>query len=123
MQAKVNNHTTWAAAAAPQRYRWRRIVRERSKQALGAAAGLMLQAFPPQPAAVAGGGKLLNGEIAQHGYAAEFVRVCAGRVLPKLTVGHGCESGAPRHLERAPIVASSGTREMFDGGSNDGFDL
>src|SRR5712664_375872 len=83
----------------------------------------MLKAFLPQPAAVACGAELLDGEISQHSYAAEFVRAGAGRVRIKLAVGNGCESGVPRHLERALGVASSRTREVFDWVSDDGFDL
>src|SRR4029077_21049851 len=83
----------------------------------------MLKAFLPQPAAMAGGGELLKGEISQHRYAAEFVGAGARRVLLKLTVGNSCKSGVARHLQRATIVASSGTGEMFDAVSDDGFDL
>src|SRR5208282_2924817 len=40
-----------------------------------------------------------------------------------LAVGNGSESGAARYLERAPIIASSGTGEVFDWVSDDLFDL
>src|SRR5437899_9813692 len=110
-------------AGVPQQNRAQVIVRVVSEHALRAAASLMLKAFLPQPAAEAGGAELLDGEISQHSYAAEFVRAGAGRVRIKLAVGNGCESGVARHLERALIVASSGTREVFDRVSDDGFDL
>jgi hypothetical protein len=107
----------------PQQDRAQLIVRAVSEHALHATASPMLKAFLPQPAAVADGAELLDGEISQHSYAAEFVRTGARRVRIKLAVGNGSESGVPRHLERALVVASSRTRKVFDWVSDDGFDL
>src|SRR6202163_2135700 len=83
----------------------------------------MVKAFLPQPVAVADGAELLDGEISQHSYAAEFVRTGARRVRIKLAVGNGSESGVPRHLERALVVASSRTREVVAWVFDNGFDL
>lgn len=49
-----------------------------SERALGAAAGLMLKAFLPQSAALADVTERFDGEIAQHGYAAELVGAGTG---------------------------------------------
>src|ERR1700731_3842262 len=117
-----NQH--WSLLAGfPQQDRAQLIVRVVSEHALHAAASPMLKALLPQPAALAGGAELLDSEISQHSYAAEFVRAGAGRVRIKLAVGNGDESGVPRHVQRALVVASAGTREMFDCVSNDFFDL
>src|ERR1039458_6766373 len=83
----------------------------------------MLKAFLPQAAAVAEVAELFDGEVTQHGYAAEFVAAGAGRVCMKLAVANGCESGVARHLKRALVVASSGTGEVFDWMSDNFFDL
>lgn len=110
-------------AGFPKEDRAQLIVRVVSEHALHATACPMLKAFLPQPAPMAGCAELLDGEISQHSYTAEFVRAGAGRVRTKPAVGDGCESSLPSHLERAPVVASSGTREVFDWVSDDIFDL
>src|ERR1700731_5027847 len=103
-----NQH--WSLLAGfPQQDRAQWIVRAVSEHALHAAASPMLKAFLPQPVAVADGAELLDSEISQHSYAAEFVRAGAGRVRIKLAVGNGDESDVPRHVQRALVVASAGT--------------
>jgi hypothetical protein len=54
------------------------------EHALRAAASLMLEAILPQPAAVAVRAELLDGEVAEHDYAAEFVATGAVVVLASL---------------------------------------
>src|SRR5208337_1027255 len=94
-----------------------------SQRALHAAAGLMLKALLPQPAAVAVGAELVEGEVTQHGYAPEFVGAGGRRVGAKLAIGNSCESGLACHLQRTLVVTSSGAGEVFDGMSDDFFDV
>src|ERR1019366_703398 len=110
-------------AVLPQQRRAQAIVGVVSERALHAPPSLMLQAFLPQPAALAGGAELLEGEVPQHGYAAEFIAAGAGRVRMKLAVGNRSESGVARHLQRALVIASSRTGEVFDGMTDNLFDL
>src|SRR4029077_13130948 len=122
-QGERKQPTLGFTGGVPEQNRAQLIVRGVSEHALHATAGLMLKAFLPQPVAVADGAELLDIEISQHSYAAEFVRTGAMRVRIKHAVGNGCESGVLRHLERVLVVASSRTREVFDWVSDNAFDL
>lgn len=110
-------------AVLPQQDGAQTIVGMVSERALHAAASLMLKALLPQPAALAGGAELLEGEVPRHGYATEFIGAGGGRIRIELAVGNGSESGVARHLQRALVVASSRTGEVFYGMTDNLFDL
>jgi hypothetical protein len=69
----------------PQQDRAQWIVRAVSEHALHATVSPMLKAFLPQPVVVADGAELLDGEISQYSYAAEFVRNFSGFLLLTFT--------------------------------------
>src|ERR1019366_8513458 len=107
--------TPGSGSVLPQQCGAQAIVGVVSQRALHAPPSLMLQAFLPQPAALAGGAELLEGEVPQQGYVAEFIGAGAGRIRIKLAARNRAEPGLARHPQRALIVASSRTGEVFGG--------
>src|SRR5580658_6479898 len=75
----------------------------------------MLKTFLPQSPTSADITELLDGEITQHGHAAELVGAGARCVGVKLAVGNGYESSLSGHLQCSAVVTSTGTGEVFGG--------
>ena len=91
--ANKNNQGDGYCRGSPSNTARRSIVSLVSERALGAAAGLKLKAFLPQSTAMADVAERFDGEIAQHGDAAELVGAGSGCVRMELAVGDSYESG------------------------------